>query len=207
MNAAPTASTVEVIRLARALGVPVERLEHLAQLPAADIAALRHAVTDLFHDTVAPGLSKVAAVTKVIPPPIAAKVATRNDNPLWTAYLASVLDTARAVAVAQRLPARYLAAVATHLDLRRSAPVIAGLPRELLVAAARALAELEDWTTLGEMIEILPAAYLSRCVAVLDAGQIHSAAARIADPAALDRLIGAVSAPLAGQLRDSFGKP
>ncbi|WP_067826834.1 hypothetical protein [Nocardia inohanensis] len=206
MSTSPAPAEIEVTRLARALGVPFERIGYLTQLPAEDIAALRHSVADLFHDTVAPGLGKIAAVTKVIPPPIAAKVATRNDNPLWTAYLASVLDTERAVAVAQRLPARYLALVATHLDLRRSAPIIAGLPREQLIAAARALAELEDWTTLGEMIEILPAAYLARCVAVLDAGQIHSAAARIADAAALDRLIGAVSEPLATQLRDSFGK-
>lgn len=201
MSTSQTPSEIEVTRLARLLGVPFERIQYLSELPAADLAIVRQQVSELFYDTVAPGLGKVAAVTKVIPPPMAAKVATRNDNPRWTAYLAMVLDTPRAVAVAKRLPAGYLARVAAHLDLRRSAPIVAGFPRELLVASTRALADREDWTTLGEMIEVLPAEHLPRCVAVLDAGEILCAAAAIADSVAVNRLIDVVSEPLADQLR------
>ncbi|MEV0711613.1 hypothetical protein [Nocardia aurea] len=207
MKDSPTARSSTLAGLARVLDVPVDRIAYLAEVPADDIAGLRRQIGDLLFDSTAPGLGKIAAATRVIPPAIAAKVITRNKSALMTAHMAAVMDTPRAIATAKRLPPDYLAEVATHLDLSRSSALIGGLPDDLVVTVARSLADRQDWITLSAMIEIATDAHLARCLDALDAGEIVAAASLIAGSDASARVIALVSEPLATQLRDVVDTP
>ena len=188
-------------RLARALEIPVERLDYLADVPTGDLDALLHLVYDHFFSVTEDGLGKIVAATRVLPPPVAAKVASHNNSALMTAHLAAVLEPARALSVAKRLRPELLARVAAYLDLHRSAALIAGLPVDLAVAIARTLADRQDWLTLGTVMEVATATQLERCLRALDVEEILSAARLVYDPAALDRLAAVTTTPLSDQLR------
>ncbi|MEU2033795.1 hypothetical protein [Nocardia amamiensis] len=207
MNDSPSARLAVLAGLARLLDVPVDRIAYLAELPAEDIAEFRRQLSDLLFESTAPGLAKIAAATKIIPPPIAAKVITRNNSPLMTAHMAAVMDTDRAIATAQRLPPKYLAAVATHLDLSRSAALITGLPDRLVVAVARELADQQDWTTLSAMIEIATDAHLARCLDVLAESEIIAAARLLSDPDASARLLAFAPEAVVAELRRTVTTP
>ncbi|MFI5781316.1 hypothetical protein [Nocardia sp. NPDC051570] len=202
MKDSAAARMIALAGLARVLDVPVARIEYLLEVSAEDLTTFRHQVVDhLFGAVTTAGFSRIVAATRVLPAPVAAKVATHNNSPLMTAHLATAMETSRALGVAKRLPAAFLAQVAAYLDLRRSAPLIAGLPATLAAAVARELADRQDWLTLGELIEITSDDQLTRCLSALDAGEIVTLASHSNDPAMSDRIAGMVSEPLAEQLR------
>ncbi|MFE6925998.1 hypothetical protein ACFVAV_33645 [Nocardia sp. NPDC057663] len=197
-----TAAAVAISRLAAALDVPDERLSFLADAPAADIDTFRRLVTGYFFDSTADGLGKILAAVRVLPAPVAAKVATHSDSVLMTAHLASVLDIPRAISVARRLRPEFLARAAAFLDLQRSAELIARLPMDMSLAVSRELATREDWLTLGSIIEVATDEQLTGCLQVLDPDALLHAARTVADPVALKRAAAVAAEPLATQLRD-----
>ncbi|MGW6426757.1 hypothetical protein ACWF82_29145 [Nocardia sp. NPDC055053] len=197
-----TASAVAISRLAAALDVPDERLSFLADRPAADIDTFRRLVTGYFFDATTDGLGKILAAVRVLPAPVAAKVATHNDSVLMTAHLASVLDIPRAISVARRLRPEFLARAAAYLDLQRSAELIAGLPVDMSLAVSRELAAREDWLTLGSIIGVATDEQLTACLRGLDADALLHAARTVADPATLERAAAVAAEPLATRLRD-----
>ncbi|UGT62320.1 hypothetical protein [Nocardia asteroides] len=206
MNDTPAVRRAAVTALARLLGVTAERIGYLTDVPAADLAALRILVSDrIFGITEEAGLSSVAAATRLVPPQIAAKVATRNDSPLMTAHLAAVMEPARAAAVAQRLTPQYLARVATYLDLARSGAVIAALPVPLAVEVARELVTAADHPTLAGMLDIATAAQLRGCLAELDPAVLASAAELLSGPESIARVADSAPPELAERLRALLG--
>ncbi|MFC9441012.1 hypothetical protein ACFTVM_44935, partial [Nocardia sp. NPDC057030] len=82
------ATSAQLIKLARTLGVPVGQLAYLADVPAADVRDFRFQVADLLFDSQSGGLRKVAAAAKVIPAPVIAKLVARSRNALLAARMA-----------------------------------------------------------------------------------------------------------------------
>ncbi|MEU7141898.1 hypothetical protein ABZ942_20770 [Nocardia sp. NPDC046473] len=188
------AATAQVTKLARTLGVPVERLAYLADVSAADVRDFRFQVADLLFESQSGGLRKTAAAAKVIPAPVIAKLVARNRNALLAARMAGVLEPSHAVDVAKRLPVDFLAEVAPLLDARRSAYIIAGVPTDTIVAVAKLLAEQADWITLGDLMAAISDAAARAAQAALDGTALIRAAFLVDDAEHLERLVALVSA-------------
>ncbi|OLT44088.1 hypothetical protein BJF85_20450 [Saccharomonospora sp. CUA-673] len=146
------AARAEVVKLARVLGQDEERLAFLYDVPPADIRALRDQATDALQEAHQSVLRKLVSAAGLVPVPVLATLAQKAFGPLISARLAGMLDTERGVAIAQKLPAPFLADVARELDPRRAVHIISGLPVATVTDVSRELRRREDWITLGRFV-------------------------------------------------------
>ncbi|WP_405163419.1 hypothetical protein OG203_45410 [Nocardia sp. NBC_01499] len=182
----------QVIKLARTLGVPVDQLAYLADVPADDLRDFRFQIADLLFESQSGGLRKTAAAAKVIPAQIIAKLVARNRNALLAARMAGVLEPSHAVDVAKRLPVDFLAEVAPLLDARRSGYIIAGIPTDTVAAVGKLLAEQEDWITLGDLMAAISDEAVAAAQAAVDGTALIRAAYLVDDAEHLERMVALV---------------
>ncbi|MGW4772958.1 hypothetical protein ACWEO2_33595 [Nocardia sp. NPDC004278] len=185
--------SVQLLKLARTLGVPVEQLADLVEVPDQDLREFRRQVTDLFVEDQESGLHRVAQASKVIPPPIAAKMVARSRGALLAARMSAVLDPAHAVDIAKRLPVDFLADVAAQLDPRHAAAIIGGLPEKTTVAVGKELAAHQDWITLGELMASISDTAVRATEAAIDGDALVHAAFLVDDVAQLERVVNLTS--------------
>jgi hypothetical protein len=183
---------VEIGRLARVLDEDPERLAYLRQLSCEEVVALREAVAASLHDASAGALGPVAAAARVLPVALTAAIGERAFGPLLCARLAGLLELGRAVDVATRLPAAFLAEVAGELDPRRAADLVAQLSPQLIAEVTRELAAREDWYAMGRFVGRLEPEALSASMAVLDDRALLEVAFVIEERRQLPRLIAAL---------------
>ena len=145
----------EILKIARLLDVDEADLAYLADVPAADLGDFRARATDRLF-TSAPGLTRAAAVARLIPSKLVATVAQRAFGPVLCARAAGGADPAKAVDVAKHLPADFLADVAIHLDPRRVATIIAGVAMETVVPVAEELERRGEFVTMGRFLAFVP---------------------------------------------------
>ena len=146
---------VEVTKLARLLGIEPDELDYLAPVTAADLQQLRDQVTDVLFDGDRARLGGFAAGSKVTPAPIAATVAQRALGPVLCARLTALVDPHKAVEIAKRLPAPFLAEVAIEMDPRRAKDVIAHVPADLIEQVAGELTRRGEAVTMGRFVGFL----------------------------------------------------
>jgi hypothetical protein len=142
----------EVVKLARVLAVSEEELAFLEPLPAAELRAFREQATNRLFDAGAAALGRVGAAAKLLPSGLIATIAQRAFGPLLCARAAGAVDTGKAIDVARRLPASFLADVTVELDPRRVAPIIAEVPEELVIPVAQELGRREEYVTMGRFL-------------------------------------------------------
>ena len=118
----------EILKLARVLGREAGDLDYLEQIPSADIRALREQVTDVLFRAHGQALSRLAAASKLLPVGLVATIGERAFGPVLSARMTGMLEPARAVEMAAKLPVTFLADVAVNLDPRRASEVIAKIP-------------------------------------------------------------------------------
>lgn len=159
-------SRAEVLKLARLLKTPAERLDFLEQVAADDIRALREQATDVLFDANLGVLQRMAAASKLLPVSVLGRIAEKVFGPLLCARLAGLIDVARGVDVAGRLSPAFLADVAAELDPRRASRIIAGIPADTVREVAHELVGRQDWITIGRFVGHLPDGTVS---ATLDA--------------------------------------
>jgi hypothetical protein len=146
----------EILKLARVLGTGPERLGYLDRVDPADLRKLREQVTDALFDTNLVALQRMALASKLLPAALLAKIAERVFGPLLSARIAALVEPARGIDVAIRLPPAFLADVAAEVDPRRAGELIAGVPAETVAAIAAELTRREDWVTIGRFLGALP---------------------------------------------------
>jgi hypothetical protein len=146
---------VEVIKLARLMGVQPDELDYLTGADPADLRQFRQQVTDVLFDGDRARLGGFAAGSKVTPAPIAATVAERALGPLLCARLTALVEPGKAVEIAKRLPAPFLAEVAIEMDPRRAEDVIAQVPDDLLGEVSTELGRRGETVTMGRFVAYL----------------------------------------------------
>ncbi|QLY29591.1 hypothetical protein [Nocardia huaxiensis] len=144
---------VEKLALARVLRVDPKDIEYLDAAPAGDIRDLRLQIMELITSANAAGMQRIASISTIIPPAIAARIAVRSGSSLFAARMAVAMDAARAAEVGRRLPVTMLADIAMDLDPGTGATLIGGLPDDLLVDVVAELSVREKWLTLAEFAE------------------------------------------------------
>src|SRR5664279_3722893 len=104
-------SSAEILKLGHQLGVPPSRLHFLADVDAGELRALRAQIGHAMFTADKHHFAKVAAVSKLVPVALAAKITEHALSPLIAARTAEVLEPARAVEMVVRLSDGYAADV------------------------------------------------------------------------------------------------
>jgi hypothetical protein len=146
---------VEIVKLARLLGTDPDELGYLGGAQPDDIRRFRDQVTDVLFDGDQARLGGFAAGSRVIPAAFAATVAERALGPVLCARLTALVEPDKAVEIAKRLPAPFLAEVAIEMDPRRAKDVIAHVPADLIEAVAGELGRRGEAVTMGRFVGFL----------------------------------------------------
>ena len=157
----------EILKLARLLRCPPERLSYLEKVPASDVRRLREQTTDMLFSAHNQALEKLAAASKLLPVALTALIAERAFGPILAARMASLLEPSRAVAVAARLSTQFLAETASQIDPRRTSEVISGIPPKQIAEITRVLVAQHDYVTMGQAVGQLSNEALAAALSVL----------------------------------------
>jgi hypothetical protein len=191
----------EILRLARLLRCPPERLSYLAKVPPEDLRVLREQVVEMLWGAHNQTLEKLAAASKLLPIALVAAIAERAFGPILAARMAGLIEPSRAVEVAVRVPVAFLADIAAEIDPRRTKQVIDGIPAERIAQLTRLLADRQEFVPMGSAVGQLPVATLRAALEVLDDAELLRAAYLMEDKQRLpelaellghDRLIGMI---------------
>jgi hypothetical protein len=190
MSGSSLVTRAEIQRLARLVEVEPEVFEGLAAAPLADLRRLREQVTSVMFDTHRATFMRIAAVSRLLPPSLAATIARRAFGPLLTARLAAHVDPQRAAELAAHLPAEFLADVAVALDPRRADALLHRLPTRLVEPVARILLERDEHAAAARYIEVLPLTVLQDLLPVADDGDILHLGFLAEAPEVIDAIAG-----------------
>jgi hypothetical protein len=180
----------EVLKLARLLGREPGELAYLERLPPADLRALRDGVTETLYDANGSALGRLAAASRLLPAGVTATIGQRAFGPLLSARLAGLLETAKAVDVATKMPPPFLADVAVELDPRRASDLIASIAPALIGQITAELVARREYVTMGRFVGHLSDEAIAASLATMDDEAVLQVAFVLEDRAQLKRLLG-----------------
>jgi len=179
----------ETLRLARVLGVEPMELDFLQGAKVADLRKLRIAVMDHMLERNREQFERTVALADRIPVALAAKLAQHSLGPVLGARAAALLSPSKTAELARRLPARFLAEVAIHVDLRKVGPMINGISSRTLRAAGAELRAREEWTVLGAVVAHLEPRVLSQVLGDFDGEALLRAGFMVEERQSLGRVV------------------
>lgn len=145
----------ERIKLARALHVPLERLDCLAPLDALELRALREQATRALFGQHKALFQKLAAAGKLLPAAINALISEKVFGPMLSARVAGLLPAGRAVDISRRLSIPFQAELCQSLDPRSAPELLRRMPVETIVAVARVLLARKEHVTMARFVDAL----------------------------------------------------
>jgi hypothetical protein len=196
----------EVMKLARLLDTPNERLAYLERLAPADVRELRERATVLLHEDDR-RLGRVALASKIPPAPVTAWIAQHLFGALLCARIAGLLDTRRAVDLAKRMPPEFLADLAVQLDPRRAREIIFALPATLIGKVAAILNRRDEHIAMGRFVGHMTDDALRECFAVIDDATLLRISYFVEQKDQLDHVVGLLEIErVRGAIRDAAGE-
>jgi len=158
----------EILKLARLLQRDPERLTYLNQVKPEDLRILREQITETLFTAQEGALRRLVAASKLLPVGLVANLGQSTFGPMLSARIAGLLDADRAVEIASKMPATFLAEVAIELDPRRASAVISGIPSERIFEITSELARRKEYVTMGRFVGHLSDEALAAALAALD---------------------------------------
>jgi hypothetical protein len=156
------------LKLARLLGCSTERLGYLEGLSPGEIRELRERASDVLFDVDGRRFRLVALASRLPPAAVTAVIAEHAFGPLLCARITAHLEVKRAVDLAERLPRRFVAALAINLDPRRARDVVAAIPPYLIAEVAAELTKDREWVAMGRFVGYLTDAAVKAAFRVID---------------------------------------
>lgn len=186
-------SKAEVIKLARLLSEPPERLDYLERLDPPELAVLRDRATDAQYDADEDRFKRIAFASRLLPLGLTAFIAENVFGALLCARIAGVLDTQHAIDLADRMPAHFLAHLAVELDPRRCSAIIAGMPPEQIAEVAEVLGRRQEYVAMGRFVGHMTDDAIRDCLAVLEEPDLLRISYVLEGDEGLERVIGLMS--------------
>jgi hypothetical protein len=149
------AGHAEVLKLARLLGTSTDRLGYLERLSPEEIREVRERASDVLFDVDGRRFRLIAIASKLPPAALTAVIAEHAFGPLLCARITALLEVKRAVDLAERLPRKFVAALAINLDPRRAKDIVAAIPPYLIGEVAAELTRDEEWVAMGRFVGYL----------------------------------------------------
>ncbi|MBO9470023.1 hypothetical protein J7355_07920 [Endozoicomonas sp. G2_2] len=189
MNA-PLETRAELMRWQRLLDLSKTQRDALAGPDAAQLKRLRGDIETAVFERRRPRFKRLARLVGVFPAGTLARLAQHSFGPRLAGRLVGEMDTLRAVKVAKRLPAAFIADAAPEIDPARVRPIVAQLPAELVRDAALVLIKRDDPVVLGRFADALSAPAIRAVVDAVDddATLLHIAFA-MTDKTQLTRIV------------------
>lgn len=145
----------ERLKLARLLHTHPDELDHLHDQHPDELREFREALSDALFDRYRRTFEALAKLSSLLPLAANAKLSEKVLGAVLSARVAGELPVQRAIDLAGKLPVWFLAEISLHLEPKRAAPVIAGLPAERVIAVAHVLLEREEYVTMGRFVDSL----------------------------------------------------
>lgn len=183
------ASRAELIKLARLLDTPPERLAGLEGVSATALRKLREQTADALFEADRPHFERVVAAARVVPGSLAARLTERALGPLLGARAAALLEPGQAVDLARRLSPGFLADLAVRLDPRRAGEQIGGLPADLVAEVAEELCRRREHVAMAGFVGHLDDDALFATLAVLDEDALLGIGFLMEDPQRLRAIV------------------
>ena len=162
----------ELRKLAHTLDVEVAQLRMLDALPAEDLRILRAQIGEAMFQADKHHFTRVAALSKTVPPAVTAKLTEAVLPPLLAARTAELLEPARAGELVTRVGDRYLADVAAVMDPARAPQVIAAIPPDRVATVGLELARRGEWVAMGAFVSHISPEALRVSIARYDGAQL-----------------------------------
>ena len=183
----------EVVKLGRLLDEPPERLSYLEKLRPDEIRFLRELATDAFYHHDRERFQLIAFASRLLPLALTALIAQKAFGPLLCARIAGVLETDHAIALADRMPAEFLADLAVGLDPRRCSDIISGMPAGQIAEVAEILAERTEFVAMGRFVGHMTDEAITASLAVVDEPALLRISYVLEGDEGLERVIGLMS--------------
>jgi hypothetical protein len=192
----------EIIKLARVLGTPEDQLGYLERASPEDLRALRERATDTLFEKDHERLHKLALASRILPSSIAAVIARWALGALLSARVTGLLSPSKAVEIAKRLPASFLADIAVELDPRRAAEVIERMPAWQVGEVAAELTRRNEHVAMGRFVAYLGDEAISAAMEQIDDAGLLRIAFVMEGKDRLDHVVGLLPEQrLAGVMR------
>jgi hypothetical protein len=179
----------EILKLARILQRDPHELEYLETVSLEELRALREQTTEVLWSAHGGALSRLAAASKLLPSGLTATIAQRAFGPLLAARMAGLLEPARAVDIATKLPTPFLADVAIELDPRRAGAVLELIAPQQVEAITRELVRRREHVAMGRFVGHLSDAAIKAALSVMDNATLLLVGFVLEEKARLERLV------------------
>lgn len=178
----------EILKLARILEREPDQLAYLERLSLADLRELRDQATEVLWNANSATLKRLAAASRLLPAGLNATISERAFGALLTARMAGLLEPARAVDVARKLPTPFLASVAIELDPRRASAVISQIAASQIAEVTRELVGRGEYVTMGRFVAHLSDDALAAALGAMDDATLLRVGFVLEDKARLEQL-------------------
>lgn len=186
-------SRIEVTKLARELGVEESEISFLTASAPEDLRELRRLTSTALFARNEDRVKLLAALSRMLPVPLTAKIAAVALGPALSARVAGVLDPREASRLAGHLEPPFLATLAVSLDPARVAPIVRGLPDELVVDVGRRLLAAGEHVTLARFVAVVSPDVAMGVVVNATGADLLQVALFTDEPAALDAIVHRIS--------------
>ncbi len=188
-----TPAHLEVLRLARLLGVDPDRLTPLADLPLEDLQALREQAAGRLFDEGEDAFRRAATVAGLVPTGLAAKLAEHALGPLLSARTTAVIEVDKAADLSSKLSSSYLADVAVQIDPRVVDELVTRMPPDVIAAVGDELAAREEWLVMADFLGVISTEALDATLHAVSAEAILHVAELLGDDTRLDEVVSLLS--------------
>ncbi|CAN5495137.1 hypothetical protein BH23ACT9_BH23ACT9_04480 [soil metagenome] len=192
---------LEIRRLARMLTLEPDALSGLANLPVEDLRTLRGQVASKLFDEGADSWDRAVAVSGIVPSGLAAKLSQGALGPVLAARVTSLVDTDRAVDIASKLPAGFMADTAVNIDPRSVTGLVVQLPPTTIAEVGAVLAERGEWLVMADFVAAVTLPALRTTIDSLDEEAILRAGVLLEDPERVTQVVAMLSASRIIELR------
>ena len=192
----------EIVKLARVLGTPTDQLGYLERISPRDLRDLRERATDSLYEGDRERLHKLALASRILPSTVAAGISRWALGALLSARITGLLVPRKAVQIAKRLPAAFLADIAVELDPRRAREVIELMPARQVGEVAAELTRRGEYVAMGRFVAYLGDDAITAAMAQIDDAGLLRIAFVMEGKNRLDHVVGLLPEDrLAGVLR------
>ncbi len=179
----------ELTKLASELRVDVAEVEVLADLTRDELAELRAMVSNALFAPHEHRFTRFAAMSRLVPAGVAAKIAELALGPFLTARVAAVTEPELAVRMAGHISPEFMALMSPHLDPAKIADILDGLPEEMIVDVGKRLVTAHEHIAMGRFMSQVPVGVSVRVVEEAAPLELLQVALLTDDADALDRVI------------------
>ena len=182
-------SRIEIVKLSREMQVDGASLEFLAESSPEELRALRATVSDAIFARSEERVTRLAALSRLLPQALTAKVAELALGPMLSARVTAALDPREAARLAGHLDPAFLAKLAVSLDPKRVAPIVRGLPDALVVDVGRRLLAQGEHLVLGRFVAVVHVDVAMGVVGGAHPDDLLQVALFTEEPTALDAIV------------------